>query len=311
MKVRQKCLYQLKILLIKIFVICFLFQSSNILAQQKNQKIIHLKNEKNLEEETIFGRKLDFQTDSLKVCSRSSEKLIKYFETGDTQFIKLFENKENDEPKEYITSLINFLSNEGSMEENINKYISHLSFVVVIFVLFLLSIPGWIFCCSSSCCKCCFCCCLKKQKCKKPFFIIISIMNLIIFIISILGIIKTNIIFVDLSNAECSILRFINEVINGELKNDFPKWGGIDNIINIFKQTKIKIRNMDGAISSRIESKTDSYKSKKDTFKGAVESACRTISTELAYKFETNFVLDIVKKFGKFDNDDFIKGYFD
>ena len=69
-------------------------------------------------------------------------------------------------------------------------------------------------------------------------------MNLLIIIICIFGIIKTSTIFKGLANAECSILRFISEVLDGESKNAFPKWGGIDNIIIMFESTTIQINSM-------------------------------------------------------------------
>ena len=302
------------ILLIRILIISFLIKNSNILAENINRENIVFEDDQKIQEESIYGRKLNFQTESLQICSKSSEKLKKYFETGDTENVKLYELEEKDETKEYIITLINILSNEGNFEENINKYISHLILVILFFIVSLIAIPGWIVCCSFSCCKCCFCCCLKKQKCRIPFFIIVSIMNLLIIIICIFGIIKTSTIFKGLSNAECSILRFISEVLDGESKNAFPKWGGIDNIINMLGRTSNQINYIDNNdIISTIRTKTTNYDGAKTTFETKVKDSCDLISTHsYTYTKDGNtYILDMVKKFGKLDGDNFIKGYFD
>ena len=52
-------------------------------------------------------------------------------------------------------------------------------------------------------------------------------MNLSIIITSILALVNVNRIFVGISDTECSILRFINEVLDGESKTKYPRWGGV------------------------------------------------------------------------------------
>ena len=62
-------------------------------------------------------------------------------------------------------------------------------------------------------------------------------MNSAIIITCMVGLIKAKDIFIGVTNTECSILRFINEVIEGESKIILPKWGGINSIINMFDRT--------------------------------------------------------------------------
>ena len=85
-------------------------------------------NQKDKEYITKFNilRNLDFTSDAEKVCNRGSDDLIKYFQTGDINYIKLLEYNENKEPSEIVISLINILSSEGKSEENNSKYLNHL-----------------------------------------------------------------------------------------------------------------------------------------------------------------------------------------
>jgi hypothetical protein len=102
----------------------------------------------------FFGRKLNFYTDSLKICARSSENLIKYFETGDTQYVELYEYKNEEEPSNYTLQFIKIISGDTNEEDAKNTLLSHYALASFFFLASFLSIPGWIVCCSCSCCKC-------------------------------------------------------------------------------------------------------------------------------------------------------------
>ena len=121
---------------------------------------------------------MDFTSDSLEVCSRSSEDLVNYFQTGDTNYVTLYVYQEDEEPSNITISLLNILSDEGN-DDDTQNYKDHLSSAIIFLVLGFLCIPGWvIFCCCAFCkCNCCKCC--KAPNCKIPFFIIVSIINFI------------------------------------------------------------------------------------------------------------------------------------
>mgnify|MGYP006873039110 CR=1 FL=1 len=259
----------------------------------------------------IFGRKLNFHTDSLKVCSRSSENLAKYFETGDTQYVELYEYKNEEEPSNFTLEFIKALSGESNGEDVNNIFLAHYALASFFFLASFVAIPGWIICCSCSCCKCYCCNCLKHPKYRLPFFIISSILNCIIMITCIAGLSKTNSIFRGITNTECSILRFINEVIDGETKNTLPRWGGIDSIINMFEKTIIQIKEMGkNENKNEIEGKNNICKEIKKNFEESIKGACTTISSEPSYIYETNYKLDFAKEFGVFENDNFTDGSF-
>ena len=71
-------------------------------------------------------------SDSLEVCSRSSEELVNYFQTGDTNLVKLYEYQEDSEPSNTTIYLINILSDEGDSGDNSKKYAKHLAPMIVL-----------------------------------------------------------------------------------------------------------------------------------------------------------------------------------
>ena len=94
----------------------------------------------------------------------------------------------------------------------------------------LLSIFGWIFCCICCCCNCCCCCCCKKSSCKLPCFIFTYVFYALVVAISIFGLSQANKIFVGLADTECSLLKFFEQVLHGEVKPTLPRWAGIEGI---------------------------------------------------------------------------------
>ena len=271
-----------------------IINASNKIKQRV--KSWHINNENNLKLNIL--RNLDFTSDSLEVCSRSSEDLVNYFQTGDTNYVTLYAYQEDEEPSNITISLLNILSDEGN-DEDTQNYKDHLSSAIIFLVLGFLCIPGWvIFCCCAFCkCNCCKCC--KAPNCKIPFFIIVSIINFIFVICCILGLVNINPIFEGLTNTECSILRFISEILDGETKNVLPKWGGISGIIDIFNRTISQIEEMTNANTlSATEIKKAEYEEANKTFINNLKAACTAISEESNYKYQTENVFDLAYYFG-------------
>ena len=124
----------------------------------------------------------------------------------------------------------------------------------------------------------------------------------------IAGLSKTNDIFKGLTNAECSILRFINEVLDGETKNTLPKWGGINGIINMFNKTISQIEEMGKDDTKTVtQSKSNQYNSIKDNFENSLKNAGQAISTEANYIYG-DYKLDLANKFGVYETDHFTYG---
>ena len=306
----KKCdysIFYIIILIISSILISSLLISNYFLGikQRKKEKEKEKENisKKDLIKKLNIFRNLDFASDGTEICSRSSDDLVKYFQTGDTNYVKLYQYNEDVEPSEIIISLINIISGEGNFNNNNETYQKHLWPFAVCLFLGILCIPGWIIFCSCAYCNCkCYNIC-KNIKCKTPFFIIVTIINGVFAINSIIGFFKLNPIFEGLSNTECSIVRFISEILDGETKNNLPKWGGVSKIINVFDKTVTEIERMsrETNILTLTEGKRNLYNQAVNDFIRDLNFAYTSISEESSYKYTTDntYIFDMAKNFGE------------
>jgi hypothetical protein len=253
--------------------------------------------------QNLFLRKLDFTSDTDAICSKGSEELKNYYLTRDDDSIGIksdkIENKNNDN---YVNALINLVAGKGDTNESVKEYVMHLIPVLVILVLAILSIPGWIFLCSCSCCGCCCCCCCKKESCKIPFYIITAVFYAFVLVISIYGLSQSESIFVGLADTECSILKFIDQVLSGEGENaPKPYWAGIDTIQTILRKTKANINSVKSSYSSSLTTAKENIEDAKDAFSGQL-TASNNVKADTNYEKITNYILDIVMKFGTYSS---------
>ena len=241
-------------------------RTQNKLNQEKNKffnNIIfkrYLEGEGDGEEDKNSGTK--------EVCERGSEELNKYYETGNLNDIELKEGaiECKDKDEDYIQALINILKSygggglemrnlqeaeednseeeNGELKENLITYGKHVIPILIFMVVAILCIPGWLICCFCCCCNCCCCCCCKKPGCKIPCFIISYAMYALVVAVCFYGFSQSNHIFTGLADTECSILKFFDEVIDGESKNEPPKWAGIGGIKGILQGLKDDINEM-------------------------------------------------------------------
>ena len=272
------------IILISIILCPILIINSNNVNNKRTQEV-QLKNENKIEEK-IFLRKLDFTSETNEICEKGSEELKNYYSTGNEEDIGIKEDKiKNENNESYITALINIISGEGDVTENAKEYVMHIIPVLVILVLAILTIPIWIIFCSCSCCNCCCCCCCRKSICKIPFFIISSVIYAFVFAISIYGLSQSNSIFVGLADTECSILKFIDQILNGEnKKGSQPYWAGIDNIQNIFRTTEDNIDSLQGSYQADLLNARNNFGNAKGNFQEALEDQSSNVaSTESPY----------------------------
>ena len=248
-----------------ILIACLIgsFMIINSIYVNKNRDLIRLDKEQGIFfNNLIRGRMLsedsaDSQIYSKEVCSRGSESLRKYYETGDLSKIDLEDGdiKCEDKDKGYMQALIKIVRNiagdggdddeeEGGDsgsgghlrnlasidKKDIMDYGKRILPMVVFLVFGILSIIGWIICCFCTCCNCCCCCCCKKTKCKIPCFIFTYIFYGLVVGVCVYGLAEANKIFEGLANTECSVLKFFDQVLYGETKQTLPRWAGIRNI---------------------------------------------------------------------------------
>jgi len=286
-----------------------------------------------------------------KVCEKGSESLKEYYKTGDLEKIELKEGniKSEDSDKEYIQALINIIKKQGgglgggrrrnlqdeeeekkseeggdaNINDELMKYGKHMIPSLFFIVVAILCIPGWVVCCSCCCCNCCCCCCCKNSCCKIPCFIITYALYALVIGVCIYGLARSNAIFVGFSDTECSILRFFDEVVDGESKIEPPKWPGINKIKKIMNNMGTELADIKAHSSERLDgyynaindpdngSKENFLKILKEKSELIYEGTSTSPSNSYTYNSKyimninsNSYVLDLVKDFGKYNKED-------
>ena len=289
------------------------------------------------------------QTYSAEICARGSDDLKEYYQKGDPKIIDIDPNegiKCEDKDETYMKALINIvrtmaddteedsdggrrnLRNLGGVsdidQQDLTDYGMRFLPMAVFLVFGILSIFGWIFCCICCCCDCCCCCCLKKTSCKVPCFIFTYVFYGLVVGISLYGLIQSNKIFVSLSDTECSILKFFEQVLNGEIKQSLPRWAGIERIKGILFDIKTRVTSLSGDVHSQLNEKMNHEgttiensglihakelftKYMKDVGYEFYEKTTNVYKTPYIYK--TDYIYDMVYNFGMYIEDS--QGYRD
>ena len=307
----------------------------------KQRALIKLAKEK---EESFYGiaklRKLEDNENTKEVCDRASNDLNEYYKTRDLSKIDLYNDpiKCEECDKSYMKALIDLVreyaddddspSNEqdedlrnleGDIDtDKLKEYIPRIIPFAVFAAFGILSIFGWIGCCIFCCCDCCCCCCCKKDGCTIPCFIFSYTFYALVVGVCIYGLTEANKIFVGLANAECSILKFFGEVLNGEDKTELPRWAGIKGINNLLDNLVDTITDLKDSSFDTLSNGISNIETKKSTFRTKMEEAGNSFfdppnsntyksvySKDYSgqgitnYPLEDTYVLDLVKQFGK------------
>ena len=330
-----KLKYYFILLIVSIFSIIFILNSNH----SNNAKFkSNLKQEKTSFFGKLFSNRIleeieKEDSNSTKICEKTSDKLNKYYETGDKSILGIDDDKITGEKSEHIQALINiakiqFVKKEqdinddanvtrkleeelnGEMLDNLLIYGKHYIPLVIVLAIAILSFPGWIVCLTLCCCDCRCCCCCLKPCCKIPSFVFSYIFYGIVALVCFYGLSKSNSIFVGIADTECSIIKFVDEVVEGESKKNPPYWAGIENITEILDNLSNKVKEMSGTERTLNRQKTE-IDDKKRTFEQNLKSGSNKINNKCPgstcenYFVEYNskeYQLDIANKFGTFDD---------
>ena len=293
------------IALISMILCPFLILNSNSINKKREE--VKLEEEKNIFMRKLYARKLGeddkFIEDTNKVCEKASKDVRDYYSgKGDLNSLGVDDsNVERKDKNKYIDGLINVVSGEG--EGDLMDYVMHLIPILSLIGISLLFLPGWLVCCICSCADCCRCSCCKRDNCRMPFFIITSVFYGVGIAVSIYGLSQSAAVFEGLGDTECSLLKFINDVLNGETKTTTPKWGGITNIQNILRNTEARIRALDSNTQDQLSNGRSTSTSTKENFEIALEKLSSNIYSGSSYDKNIDsktYVLDIVNQFGSF-----------
>ena len=305
-------------------------------------------------------------TETEAVCYHASVELKEYYNTSDLSKIDLDDGaiKCEDADKDYMKALISIIKNvvegkndddkdeegnnffpvsgddddnshrylrnllDSDTEENIKIYGNRILPILIFLCFSILTLFGWIICCFCNCCNCCCCCCCKKVGCKIPCFIITYLFYALVIAVCVYGLTQTNKIFTGLSNTECSLMQFFDQILFGEEKDTRPKWIGIENVRNILTNLNDQVSEMSQGhldeeldiYMENIDEQRENFLPKlKDVHKKFYEADEKTpkqgyyieyknsdnryIEIEgVQLKLEGKYVLDLIPAFGKYDD---------
>jgi hypothetical protein len=210
------------------------------------------------------------------------------------------------------------------MQDDLMSYGMHILPILAFLVIAILCIPGYLICCFCCCCNCCCCCCCKKPGCKVPCFIFTYVFYALVVAVCFYGLTQSNSIYAGLADTECSILKFFDQILDGETKQELPRWAGINGIDGILEDLYNNINDMKGDTNTKLTNKLDNITHVEGLFLTHMQGtgdkffSGSTYKTDYSVDYEGGFViqytggsievsgkyvLDIVKMFGKYNAD--------
>ena len=242
-------------------------------------------------------------------------------------------NSGNDDGNPEDRERLRLLSLDEEGKENIKIYVDRILPMAVFLGIGILCIIGWLVCCFASCCDCCCCCCFKKEGCKIPCFIFTYIFYALVITVCIYGLTQTNKIFTGIANTECSFMKFFDDILDGEEKEETPKWIGINGVSNMLNSLYDTIEDMENSdLNANLESKIRDIDEERSNFMPELKSTYKNYYTDrndgidgvdpnVGYYVEYNnnayikgsdsttinyngkYMLDIFNLLGRYDND--------
>ena len=243
------------------------------------------------------------------------------------------DNGGNDDGNPEDRERLRLLSLDEEGKENIKKYVDRILPMAVFLGIGILCIIGWLVCCFASCCNCCCCCCFKKEGCKIPCFIFTYIFYALVITVCIYGLTQTNKIFTGIANTECSFMKFFDDILDGEEKEETPKWIGINGVSNMLNSLYDTVEDMENSdLNANLESKIRDIDEERSNFMPELKSTYKNYYTDrndgidgvdpnVGYYVEYNndayikesdsttinyngkYMLDIFNLLGRYDND--------
>ena len=242
-------------------------------------------------------------------------------------------NGGNDDGNPEDRERLRLLSLDEEGKENIKIYVDRILPMAVFLGIGILCIIGWLVCCFASCCNCCCCCCFKKEGCKIPCFIFTYIFYALVITVCIYGLTQTNKIFTGIANTECSFMKFFDDILDGEEKEETPKWIGINGVSNMLNSLYDTVEDMENSdLNANLESKIRDIDEERSNFMPELKSTYKNYYTDrndgidgvdpnVGYYVEYNndayikesdsttinyngkYMLDIFNLLGRYDND--------
>ena len=187
-------------------------------------------------------RKLKSSNYDIEYCKNNMYEIFGNFNSKYYHQLNNFTFKNNEK---YIKSFIEYIDKKGKEKKELKIYINHLAPYLTLISFTIILIVEWIlFLINEMCLKHKKCVNCLKKNCKGSFyFILISFVHISI-IMCLKGIFWSKTIFNNYSHFTCSMLKFINEVNEGQMMRKDFKWIGINNINNLLLNLNTQIINL-------------------------------------------------------------------
>ena len=318
-KIQKKILKPINIIFLSCLLGVILIVNSNYvnkekLLNKKNEIVEYLFSPRKLE-----GSNIDY---SQKVCSKASDDLNEFYATGDFSKIGLEDDRIKCDDKEatYLQNLINLVNHardkecvelEGSLEDSAKDYAMHYLAMAVFLTFGLLAIFGWIICCFCWCCNCCCCCCCKRKPiCKKICFVFTYVFYALVVAACSYGLSQTSNVFSAMNDTGCSILKFFDQLLNGETQTDQPYWAGVNSIKDTLSDLTDYIGQSGHSAHEQLSQSMNRLDNYEQNFTSYMNESSEYLYNNLEdysgnYTYtpldsqEKQYVLDMVQQFGK------------
>ena len=171
--------------------------------------------------------------EKLKICLKASQNLLNFF-NGGNYTINSYEFNDN---KTYIKAFIDFI--DGEKNENNTpfiQYIIHLLPYIILVILGFIYFIVWFFLFF-------FRNKIKNKNCKIVIITLNTIIFFIIIIISLISLLEISELKNSLNTATCTIIEFVEEIMNGQSNSIPDRFIGVLKSIEIIYQIQ-KISNL-------------------------------------------------------------------
>ena len=167
-----------------------------------------------------------------ELCESADEKLLNYY-YNEGEYETEFETNDAEDSQ----TLINLIRDQNT--DDIKEYIKKCAKWLVFIIFGLLTIIGWIVCCVCACCGCCcFTKCCQNKIASFVTFVLCAACYGVVAILGIYTAASANKALTGLNNTSCSLLKFVDDIINGQKRETIPHWRGIFGLEDVLNSIK-------------------------------------------------------------------------
>ena len=167
-----------------------------------------------------------------ELCESADEKLLNYY-YNEGEYETEFETDDAEDSQ----TLINLIKDQNT--DDIKEYIKKCAKWLAFIIFGILTIIGWVVCCVCACCGCCcFTKCCQNKIASFVTFVLCAACYGVVAILGIYTAASANKALTGLNNTSCSLLNFVDDIINGQKRETIPYWKGIKGLKEVLDSIK-------------------------------------------------------------------------